>query len=138
MKNIRQLSTRVAITLLTSSVCACVVTPKKVASYDEKCMVSTHKIELTVEQINLFNDVHCISNSCKMELTSALVTSALTTATSAVVSGSIALLGNTLYWAESKGKCPNFNHPEQPSPNRKPVEIDEKYLIQEEIITVRS
>lgn len=57
MKSDMNLSARLVIALLTTSVSACVVTPKKVASFDTKCMVSTQKIELTTEQVQIFNDV---------------------------------------------------------------------------------
>lgn len=138
MKNSMSLSARLAITLLATSLSACVVTPKKVASFDTKCMVSTQKIELTTEQIQIFKDVDCITHSCKMELMGAAVSSALVTTTSAIVSGSIALVGNTLYWAESQGKCPNTIQQELQAPNKEPHKIDEEYLIQEEIITAKS
>jgi hypothetical protein len=138
MKSDMNLSARLVIALLATSVSACVVTPKKVASFDTKCMVSTQKIELTTEQVQIFNDVDCITHSCKMELMGAAVSSALITTTSAIVSGSIALVGNTLYWAESQGKCPNTIQQESQPPHQEPNKIDEKYLIQEEVISVKS
>lgn len=73
-----------------------------------------------------------------MELMGAAVSSALITTTSAIVSGSIALVGNTLYWAESQGKCPNTIQQEAQPPHQEPNKIDEKYLIQEEVISVKS
>lgn len=138
MKSSTRLSTHLAITLLASSLCACVVTPKKVGSFDSKCMVSTQKIELTTEQIQIFKNVDCITHSCKMELMGAALSSALVTTTSAIVSGSIALVGNTLYWAESQGKCPNTLEQQNPLPAQEPNEIDEQYLLTEEIITAKS
>lgn len=138
MKSSARLSTHLALTLLASTLCACVVTPKKVASFDTKCMVATQKVELTTEQIQIFKDVDCITHSCKMELMGAALSSALVTTTSAIVSGSIALVGNTLYWAESQGKCPHRIEQQQPLPKQQPNEIDEQYLLTEEIITAKS
>lgn len=138
MKSSARLSTHLALTLLASTLCACVVTPKKVASFDTKCMVATQKVELTTEQIQIFKDVDCITHSCKMELMGAALSSALVTTTSAIVSGSIALVGNTLYWAESQGKCPHRIEQQHPLPKQQPNEIDEQYLLTEEIITAKS
>lgn len=138
MKISTRLPAHLTLTLLASSLCACVVTPKKVASFDTKCMVATQKVELTTEQIQIFKDVDCITHSCKMELMGAALSSALVTTTSAIVSGSIALVGNTLYWAESQGKCPNTIERQEPLPNQEPNKIDEQYLLTEEIITAKS
>lgn len=138
MKDFTQLTNRLVLILLSSTVCACVVVPKKVASYDEKCMVSTQKVELTVEQAQTFDDIDCINNDCKMEFVGAIASSALVTTTSAIVSGSIALVGNTLYWLESQGECPNVNQQKDDSLKTRQENTDENYLIKEEIITVKS
>lgn len=138
MKDFTHLTSRLALILLSSSVGACVVVPKKVASYDGKCMVSTQKIELTMEQIQTFNDIDCFSKSCKSELTGALLTSTLVATTSAIVSGSVALIGNTLYWVESQGECPNIIQQKEDSLKTQPENTDERYLIKEEIISAKS
>jgi hypothetical protein len=140
MKDFWHLSTRLSLTLLSSTLCACIVVPKKVSSYDTKCMITTQKIELTVEQVKTFNEIDCLHRSCKAELMGAIATSSFATTASAIVSGSIALAGNTLYWLESKGRCMDLHQHEGDYPNTHPKreKIDEKYLIQEEIITAKS
>lgn len=138
MKEFTKLTNRLALILLSSAVCACVVVPKKVASYDEKCMVSTQKVELTTEQIQTFEDIDCVNNDCKMEFVGVIASSALVTTTSAIVSGSIALVGNTLYWLESQGECPNANQQKEGQPQIPQEKTDETYLIKEEIITTKS
>jgi hypothetical protein len=142
MKDIKVFSKRVMIALFTSmlscTIAGCVVTPKKVASFDTKCMAYTNKIELTTEQIGLLDEVDCLTKSCRTEVAAALVTSTIATTASTIVSGSIALIGNTFYWVESQGRCSNPNSPAQPSPDSKPVEIDKEYLLHEEIITAKS
>ncbi|MDZ4260929.1 MAG: hypothetical protein U1B30_01175 [Pseudomonadota bacterium] len=137
MKDFTHLTSRLALILLSSTVCACVVVPKKGASYDEKCMVSTQKIELTMEQRQIFNDIDCFSKSCTSELTGALLTSTLAATTSAVVSGSVALVGNTLYWLESQGECPNKIKQDEDSTKTPPENADETYSIKEEIINAK-
>ena len=116
---------------------ACVVKPKTVASYDEKCMVSTQKVVLTAEQFNAFNLDNCVASSCKAELVNAIVISTLATTASAVVSGSIALVGNTLYWMESQGKCPNMAKPSEQEQRELQTPGDDYQLV-EEIITAKS
>lgn len=138
MKEFAQLTSRLALILLSSTACACVVVPKKVAGYDEKCMVSTQKVELTTEQIQTFEDIICNNHDCKIEFLGAIASSALVTTTSAIVSGSIALVGNTLYWLESQGECPNVNQQKEREPVIQPEKTDDTYLIQEEIITTKS
>lgn len=127
--------THLILILLSSMLGACVVVPQKVASYDRQCMVSTQKIELTLEQAETFHSMDCSNDYCELDFAEDIAASALLFTSSAIVSGSIALAGNTLYWLESKGECPNVN---PPAPATQPTETDEKYLIQEEIITARS
>jgi len=93
--------------------CACVVTPKKVATYDEKCKVAMQKIELTVEQTEIFNDMHCSNDDCELDFVGDIASAVFTTSVSAIVSGSIALVGNTIYWLELQGECPQDAHAEQ-------------------------
>lgn len=137
MKDFTHLTSRLALILLSSTVGACVVTPKKVASYDEKCMVSTQKVVLTMEQMQMFDDIDCLTKSCKSEVTGALMVATLTATTSAIVSGSVALIGNTLYWLESQGECPNKIHQKEDLLKILPENTDETYLIREEIITAK-
>ncbi|WP_062067332.1 hypothetical protein [Cellvibrio sp. OA-2007] len=137
MKDFTYLSRRLTLIMLSCSIGACVVTPKKAASYDEKCMVSTQKIVLTTEQMRTFDNVDCLTKSCKSELTGALVVATLTATTSAIVSGSVALIGNTLYWLESQGECPNKTRQEKDSLKILPEITDETYLIREEIVTAK-
>ncbi len=138
MKDFTHLTNRLVLILLSSTVYACVIVPKKVASYDEKCMVSTQKVELTMEQVQTFNDIDCINNNCKLEFVGAIATSVVMTTTSAIVSGSIALVGNTLYWLESQGECPNIQKQENKSPKKEQENMDETYIIREEIVPAKS
>lgn len=138
MKDFTHLTNRFLLILLSSAISACMVVPEKVASYDEKCKVSTEKIELSVEQMQLFDEVDCLSKSCKAELLSALFATTLVTTTSAIVSGSVALVGNTLYWMESQGKCPNVPQPEKHPAIIHQDNVDEKYKISEEIVPANS
>lgn len=134
-----QLTTRLAtLALLSSGLCACVVMPKQVKGYDAACMVATKKIELTVEQLDVFEFENCLEHSCSDEIFDALGISALTLTASTLVSGSIALAGNTLYWLESQHECMQILQPYQ-QPGDTPVkQPDERDLITEEIVTAKS
>lgn len=127
--NIYRLTLIITISLLS----ACVVKPKTVASYNDKCMVSTQKMVLTAEQMQTFDVLNCVTGNCEAEAILAVVT----TTTSAIVSGSIALIGNTLYWMESQGKCPNMVKPSEQEPGELQSPADE-YTLEEEIITAKS
>jgi hypothetical protein len=72
---------------------ACVVVPQTTRVYDPACGVATKQIVLDVAVLPGF--YNCRGAECP----------ALTVA-SAVVSGSVAVIGNVLYWAERRGQCP--------------------------------
>jgi hypothetical protein len=77
----------------------CVVVPVQTDAYDPDCMVVTHHIEL--QPVVLGQIQRCSGQGCE-----ALVLAALgVTAVSAVVSGSIAVVGNVVYWAERRADC---------------------------------
>lgn len=134
---------RIILGALITSLNACVVVPKKVASYDEHCKVSVQKITLDFAPLESDDDFSCTNEYCPWSISSEVFDAVFTTATSAVVSGSVALAGNTLYWLESNGDCPNGNSSEHlPVEKQSPMQQQENsndiYLIQEEIITARS
>ncbi|WP_039914104.1 hypothetical protein [Cellvibrio mixtus] len=133
----------ILLSLLITSLNACVVVPKKVASYDEKCKVAVQKITLDLAPVESDTDWHCTNENCAWDVSSEIFNAVLTTTTSAVVSGSVALAGNTLYWLESNGDCPSGSSagnspPEKRSPLRQQENSNDPYLIQEEIITAGS
>jgi hypothetical protein len=118
---------------------ACVVVPKKVASYDQKCKVAVQRITLDIEDLGDNRSWSCTNDYCAWDISAEIAQAAFTTATSAIVSGSIAVAGNTAYWLESEGKCPGNKSIDNKTDNQKPVEQSTKhnteYVIEEEIIT---
>ena len=77
----------------------CVIVPVQTQDYDPGCRIVTHHIEL---QPVVLGQLH----SCSGEGCEALVLASLgVTAVSAVVSGSIAIIGNMAYWAEHRAGC---------------------------------
>lgn len=77
----------------------CVIVPVQTEAYDPECQVLTHHIELqpvVIAQIN-----HCNGQGCEAVVLAGLGV----TAVSAVVSGSIMVVGNVAYWAEHRASC---------------------------------
>ena len=78
----------------------CIVVPVTTVSYDPECRYVTHHIELQAVQIAQLQS--CSGQGCE-----AMVLAGLgVTAISAVVSGSIVVVGNVVYWADHRVSCP--------------------------------
>jgi hypothetical protein len=90
---------RVAAALLLLALAGCVVVPQTREHYDAECRTLTRQMTLEAAAIGRFQS--CQGEGCK----ALLVASGVVTAASAVVSGSIALVGNVVYWFEKQGKC---------------------------------
>ncbi|KGJ89427.1 hypothetical protein [Thalassotalea sp. ND16A] len=86
--------------------CSCVVKPTVTTEYDNKCQIVKKKVELSVEQVELFEQLNCSGNDeCKAEFLGQVVGAAVVFPLSAIVSGSIAVVGNTVYWLNEQGQC---------------------------------
>jgi hypothetical protein len=98
MKSLRALAAVTVCGLLASG---CVVVPVTIESYDPECRVVTHHMELVTVQVAAMN--HCGGGQgCEAFV---LVGLGVTAAT-AIVSGSIVVIGNVAYWAEHRAACP--------------------------------
>ena len=86
----------VALSLLLAG---CVVVPHTVASYDPHCRTVARRMTLDTWQVASLGG--CSNEGCVVLLAAAGVTAAA----SAVVSGSIAVIGNAVYWLERQGRC---------------------------------
>ncbi|HLL13179.1 MAG TPA: hypothetical protein VK570_19100 [Rubrivivax sp.] len=78
---------------------ACIVVPQIREAYDPECRVQTRQVTLEAAVLGHFHG--CQGRGCEVMLASA----GLVTAASTVVSGSIAMVGNVLYWFEKQGRC---------------------------------
>ena len=90
---------RLSILLVFALLQGCVVLPRTVDVYDAQCRITARQMTLEVEQLGGF--VGCANEGCA----ALLVAAGAVTAASAVVSGSIAVVGNFVYWLEKRGKC---------------------------------
>ena len=78
---------------------ACVVVPRTEIVFDDDCKIQKRQMVLDVHQVGYFSG--CANNGCVALLVGA---GAVATA-SAVISGSIAVIGNVVYWLERRGQC---------------------------------
>ena len=80
-------------------IASCAYTPKTISVYDENCEIYVRHMELEAHQLEgIFS---CIDEQC----ISYIVGLGLVTATSAIISGSIVLTGNVVYWFETQNNC---------------------------------
>lgn len=86
----------VALCLLLS---ACVMVPRTQEAWDPECRTIARSMTLQPVQVAYFGG--CSNEGCA----ALLVLAGATTAVSAVVSGSIAVVGNAVYWLEKQGRC---------------------------------
>lgn len=78
---------------------ACVYVPITKEVYDADCRITSKHMELEPVQIAAIS--HCSHNDC----VAILAVATATAATSAVISGSIVVVGNVVYWFEKQGQC---------------------------------
>lgn len=78
---------------------SCVFVPATTEIYDQDCRITSKQMALQAVQVGAF--VGCRGSEC----VAALVVMGAATAASAVISGSIVVVGNVVYWFEKKGRC---------------------------------
>jgi hypothetical protein len=78
---------------------ACVYVPRTTEVYDADCRVSSRHMNL--EPLQLASIQQCGNEGCVV----LLVAAGATAAASAIVSGSIVIVGNIAYWFEKQGRC---------------------------------
>ena len=94
------------ISFLTIFLCSCAVMPQFTEKFDEKCQTVQKKVELSIEQSGAFEDLECSDNEdCKAVFLAEIIGSVIVFPVSTIISGSIALIGNTIYWVEEYGQC---------------------------------
>ena len=86
----------------------CVYLPNTITTYNEKCHTYERHMILEVQQIGTL--AGCQGEACA----GALVAFGAVSAATAIVSGSIVVIGNVAYWLERQGQCPG--------PSQQPVQ----------------
>ena len=87
----------------------CIVVARTADVYDPTCRTYIKQVVLEAEVIGAIG--HCHNESCGVMLASMGIISAA----SALVAGSVAIVGNIVYWAERKGRCPADAPPAAPA-----------------------
>lgn len=77
----------------------CIMVPVTHEVYDRDCQVNAH--HMTLEAVQVGAIARCRGDECA----AMLVFVGATAAASAVVSGSIVVVGNVVYWFEKQGRC---------------------------------
>lgn len=78
---------------------ACVYVPKTTAVYDSDCRIASR--QMSMEPVQIASLMGCQNQGCAVFL----VAAGATAAASAVISGSIVIAGNAVYWFEKQGRC---------------------------------
>ena len=84
---------------LVAPLAACVVVPRTIARYDPDCHVVAR--QMILQPLQLASISGCSNSGCGALLAAAGATAAAST----VVSGTIAIVGNVVYWLEKQGNC---------------------------------
>jgi hypothetical protein len=78
---------------------ACVMVPVTTERFNPECgQVARH---MTLQPMQIAAITGCVNDGCAVLLAAAGVTAAAST----VVSGTIAIVGNVVYWMEERGRC---------------------------------
>lgn len=101
----------VALPLALLLLSSCVYMPETSVRYDPKCGVYERKMTMQPYQVGSL--MGCRDEGCVTGLVAAGVISAAT----AVITGSVVVVGNVVYWLEKQGQCLNPPpRPEGPPP----------------------
>lgn len=78
---------------------SCVYVPITTTRYDADCQILAR--HMTMEPVQVAQLSSCSNAQC----TDFMVVAGFTAAASAVISGSIVIVGNVVYWLEKQGRC---------------------------------
>jgi len=95
-------SRTIAIIALSLFISGCVYYPRKIEYYDAQCDITVKKLVLETKEMK---DACASPDSSDPEGKTCLAGIASLSAMSAIVSGSIVVVGSTVYWLEKEGRC---------------------------------
>jgi hypothetical protein len=99
VNRMRSMRRGVVAVVLAVPLAGCIVVPQTRDIYDPDCRVARREIALATAVVGGF--AGCSDRDCA----ALLATLGVVTAASVVISGSIALVGNVVYWLEHQGRC---------------------------------
>jgi hypothetical protein len=94
--------------VLAATLSACVVVPATVTRYGPQCRIIAR--HMTLHPVQLASIGGCSNDGCLAIVALAGATAAAST----VISGSIAIVGNVVYWLEERGQCARSGPPLPP------------------------
>jgi len=77
------------------SIAGCIAYPKEVQYYDSDCHIEWRKMTLAAQDMGNIHCSHAVACAAILGVS----------AGSVIVSGTIVVAGNTVYWMEKRGKC---------------------------------
>lgn len=86
---------------LAIALAGCVYVPRTTHVYDEDCQIEARQMTLDLQQVGYFAGGCYGGRDCA----ALLVAFGAVTVASVVVSGSIVIAGNIVYWFEKRGRC---------------------------------
>jgi hypothetical protein len=89
----------IGVPFLAALLAGCVYVPRTTEVYDQDCRIQAKQMTLDLQQIGVF--AGCQNQGC----VAMLATFGAVTAASVVVSGTIVIAGNVVYWFEKRGQC---------------------------------
>jgi hypothetical protein len=97
---IRVLLTRISLAALAPALlAACVYLPETRTVYNAECGIFERRVSLEAHQVASI--MGCRGEAC----VAALAVAGIVSATTAVVSGSVVVVGKVVYWLEKQGQC---------------------------------
>ena len=78
---------------------ACIYLPRQTEVYDAGCQIVAR--QLVLQEVQIASLGGCANQGCLVLLAAA----GATAAASAIISGSLVLVGNVAYWLERQGQC---------------------------------
>jgi hypothetical protein len=78
---------------------ACVYVPRTTEVYDSDCRIASK--QMVLEPVQIAAIAGCSNDGC----VALLLAAGATAVASAVISGSIVVVGNVAYWFEKQGRC---------------------------------
>ena len=96
------------ISILIMFVYSCVVAPNIESKYDKTCQTYEKKVVLSIDGEWEPTQLECSSKKeCKSDFIGKELISIIVFPVSAIISGTIAVVGNTVFWFNELGQCPN-------------------------------
>ena len=94
------------IAFLSQFIFSCAVMPTFTEKFDKNCQSVQKKVELSVKELEMFGDLECSDkDDCKAQFLGEVLGSVITFPITAIISGSIAVVGNSIYWVNEYGEC---------------------------------